>query len=46
MLEFPKNFWNEMAKNSIGDLSKCRVYTGIGYENRSRLATTGKSTLC
>ena len=41
---FPKNFWNERAKNSIGDLSKCRVYTEIADANRSQVAMNGKST--
>ena len=45
MVEFPRNFGGSQRKNSIGDLSKCRVYTEIGYENRSRLATNGKSTI-
>ena len=44
MLDFPQKFYDSMAKNFHRILSKCRVYREIGYENRSRLATTGKST--
>ena len=44
MLDFSQKFFVLRQKNSIGDLSKCRVYTEIGYENRYRLAMNGKST--
>ena len=37
MLEFPRNFWSSNAKNSIGDLSKCRVYTEFADEIGSYL---------
>ena len=41
MLDFPQKFWNERRKNSMGDLSKCRVYTEFADEIGSYLEWLG-----